>query len=101
MAADRIVVNRNVVGGAMFIQFAETIFQLMGMATKLSGIVGHGNDGTTYTQVEASLGLQAGAGANAASLIAGLNDVFNTNTTIAGQTRLDRFNEIVGRVAGQ
>ena len=101
MAADRIVINRTKQAGNSFVRAADLVGELMNVLDKLNLIAGHGNDGATYTVMEADFGMQAGAGANSATLLGLINNIFNTNTDVTGINRLAQLREFVGRVGGQ
>ena len=101
MAADRIVVNRTKQDGNNLVRAADMLSELSNLIDKINLNAGHGNDGTTYAVMEADFGLQAGAGANAATLIALMNDIFNTTTDVLGVNRSAQLREFVGRLSGQ
>jgi hypothetical protein len=54
-----------------------------------------------FTMFEAQFGLSAGQGANASNLLALVHEILNTNTDVAGATRLSRLDEFVARLSGQ
>lgn len=58
-------------------------------------------EGADYTVLEAQFGLAAGQGANALTLLGLINDILNTNATVAGAARLSQLDEFVARLAGQ
>lgn len=101
MAIDFIQVNTAKQLGLLAVQTANLIYQVQANLTKLSGAIGHSNDGTTYTTEEAVFGLNSGAGANFATLVGLVNTIFNTNTDVTGANRLSQLNEFCARLAGQ
>lgn len=101
MAADRIVIDRSKQAGNSLVRAADLLAELSDNIAKLNLIAGHTNDGATYTQMESTFGLQAGAGANCITLITLINNLFNTNTDVTGANRLSQLLEFVGRVSGQ
>lgn len=104
MAADRIAVNRSKQAGNHLVRMAELISEVQGLAKDLSNIAGHGIDGTDRTVMESDFGLAGGAGANVATLITTMHDLFNTSNTVgdgSAAARLSVLNEVVGRLARQ
>ena len=69
MAADFIVVNTAKPLGAKLVQAANLLRQLRELVQQLADATGHMFAGTDYSVLEQQLGLQAGTGANVATLI--------------------------------
>jgi hypothetical protein len=101
MAADYIPINRAKQNGNSCVRIGDMLRELRELIDKENDIIGHSFTGADYSVLEANFGLQAGAGANFATLMGNLNNILNTNTTITGQARLDQIDEYCARVAGQ
>ena len=80
---------------------ANQLRDLRDKADALNDAASHMHDGATYTLVETRFGLAPGAGANFVTMLQQLQDILNTNATIAGADRLSRLDEFVARLAGQ
>lgn len=101
MAADFLVVNRSKMLGNSLVRAADLMRELRELIDKLSDASDHSNDGVSYTVMETNFGLASGQGANVATLIGLIRDIMNTNTTVAGATRLSQLDEFCARLAGQ
>jgi hypothetical protein len=98
---DFIPINRAKQTGNLTVRAAELISELSDLLNKLSNIAGHGINGADYTVLETQFGIATGAGANFASLLGLMQNIFNTNTEITGANRLSQIKEFIGRIAGQ
>lgn len=101
MAADYISVNRTKQLGNLLVRAADLLRELRELVDKIYDAGNHSNDGVTYTVMETNFGLSSGTGANTLTLIGLVNDILNTNTTVAGATRLANLDEFAARLAGQ
>lgn len=101
MAADFIPVNRAKQMGNSLVRAADLTRELRELIDKLSDCSSHQWDTNDYTVLEAQFGLAAGQGANVLSLIAIVNNIFNTSTDITGANRLSQLDEFCARIAGQ
>lgn len=101
MAADFIVVNRAKMLGSLLVRTADQLRELREAVDKLNDAAGHCVNAADYTVMEAQFGLQAGAGANAATLLGLLQTILNTNAEVAGATRLSQLDEYAARLSGQ
>jgi hypothetical protein len=101
MAADYIGVNRTKQLGNKLVLAADSFRQLRELIDQLADAKDHSFAAADFSLFETNFGLTAGTGANAATLLGYMQEIFNTNTTVAGQTRLDRIEEFCARLAGQ
>lgn len=101
MATDYISVNRTKQLGNSLVRAADLMRELRELMDKLSDVIGHSQDGVTYTTLETNFGLTTGQGANLASLVALIQDILNTSTDVTGANRLSRLDEFCARLAGQ
>lgn len=103
MANDYIIITRTNRPqlGSQIIAAANRLKELRELVRGLADVAGHMHDGATYTTLEAQFGIPAGSGANFVTLLGLLDNILNTNTTVAGTDRLSQLNEFVGRLAGQ
>lgn len=101
MAADLIVVDRSKQLGNSLVRAADLTRELRELIDKISDAKDHAFAAADYSVMEARFGLANGAGANTATLIGLVQTIFNTNGTVAGQTRLDQIDEFCARLAGQ
>ncbi len=101
MAADYIVVNRTKQLGNRLVRAAELTRELRELVDGINDAVNHSFAASDFSVMETNFGLVTGTGANCATLIGNMNNILNTNTTIAGQTRVDNIEEFAARLAGQ
>lgn len=103
MAADFITITRTnrPQKGAEIVRAANDLIDLCDRIKALSAGAGHMVDAADYSLFEAQFGLTAGAGANAATLLGYMDEIFNTGTDVTGANRLARLNEFKARLAGQ
>jgi hypothetical protein len=101
VAIDYIAVTRTKQLGNTLVRAADLLREFRELIDKVKDTGNHMHDGSNYTAVETNFGLAAGTGSNVMTLIGLIDEIFNTNTTVAGQTRLDRIDEFVSRLAGQ
>jgi hypothetical protein len=101
MATDFDVVNTAKPLGALTVQTANLIYQLQSNLAKMQGAINHSNDGTTYTVLETNFGLASGVGANFATLVGNMNNIFNGATSPGGATAQAQIVEFCSRLAGQ
>lgn len=101
MAADYIVINRTKQAGNNVVRLAELVREVRELCDKVNDNAGHCIDSGDYTLLESQFGLEAGMGANAATLLGLVQTIFNTDTDVAGASRLAQLDEFVARVAGQ
>lgn len=101
MAIDFLSVDTTKRLGSGLIRAADLMRELRELIAKLTAAADHCNDGSIFTTLEAQFGLQAGKGANVASLLVGIRDILNTSTEFTGAVRLAKLEEFVGRLAGQ
>jgi hypothetical protein len=101
MAADYIAVNRTKQLGNTLVAAADKVRELREMIDKLNDAGNHSFSGADYAVMETNFGLATGTGANTLTLIGLMHTIFNTNGTVAGQTRLDQIDEFAARLAGQ
>lgn len=101
MAADYITVNRSKQLGNSLVRAAELTRELRELIDKLADAGSHSFDGSDYSVMETNFGLVTGTGANTLTLLGYLNEILNTNTTVAGADRLARIDEFCARLAGQ
>lgn len=101
MAADYIVVNRSKQLGNSLVRAADMLRELRELIDKLKDVGNHCVNAGDYSVMETVYGLASGSGANTLTLVNILNDILNTNTAVAGDTRLGQIEEFVARLAGQ
>lgn len=101
MAIDYINVDRSKQLGNNTVRAAELILELRALVDKLNDSVGRMNDGSNYTAVETNFGIGSGKGANFATLMLQIHEIFNTATEVTGANRLARIDEFCARLAGQ
>lgn len=101
MAADYFTIDRSKQLGNQAVRAASLVNELQGLLAQLNEIASHSWDTGDYTVLEANFGLATGKGADFLSLLGAINTLFNTNTDVSGQTRLDQLNGFVARVSGQ
>lgn len=87
--------------GTGLIRLAELVREARDLCDGLNDAAGHMFDGGDYTVFESKFGVGAGSGANVITLLGLVNNILNTNTTVAGADRLSQLDEFVSRVAGQ
>lgn len=101
MAADFIVVNTAKPLGAKLVQAANLLRQLRELVQQLADATGHMFAGTDYSVLEQQLGLQAGTGANVATLIGIQQGILCGATGAGGATQQGQVLEFCARLAGQ
>lgn len=87
--------------GSQLVSLANALRDVRDKCDALNDAASHMHDGATYTTVESQFGITAGQGANFVSLMGLLNNILNTNVTVAGTDRLAQLDEFVARLAGQ
>lgn len=103
MAADYIVItktNRPQLGSQL-IRAANQLKELRELVDGINDVGQHQFNGADYAMFEAQFGLLPGSGANTLALLGLINNILNTNGTVAGVDRLAQLDEFVGRLAGQ
>ena len=101
MAIDYIPVNRTKQLGNKAVRLAGMIREVQDLVDEMNDVAGHSHDGSDYSTLETNFGLETGAGANFATLLVLLQNIFNTTTTVAGADRLSQLNEFTSRLGGQ
>lgn len=80
---------------------ANVLRDLRDRIDALNDAASHMHDGSNFALVESQFGLSGGAGGNWVTMLQQIQDILNTNVTVAGATRLAQLDEFVSRVAGQ
>ena len=101
MAADYLPINRSKQHGNSCVSIAELILQLRALIDKEYDAANHMINGADYSMLETNFGIASGTGANFATLLGYMQEIFNLDTTVAGADRLARINEFCARIAGQ
>lgn len=88
--------------GTQLISAANKCKELRELIDGLSDAKDHMNDGSSYVVMETQFGIATGSGANAATLIGLMQDIFNSNSTeVTAANRFARMEEFQARLAGQ
>lgn len=87
--------------GSQAVGLANQLRDLRDKADALNDAASHMHDGANFAMVEAQFGLAPGAGGNFVTMLQQMQDILNSNATIAGATRLANLDEFVARLAGQ
>jgi hypothetical protein len=101
MAADFITVDRSKQLGNKLVRAAELFRELRELVDCISDAKDHSFDGADFSLMETNFGLDTGVGGNTATLIGYMNEILNTETTVAGDVRKARIDEFCARLAGQ
>lgn len=103
MANDFLVISKTnrTQPASQAIRLANLLREVRDLADAVNDMASHMHDGATFTTVEAQFCLPGGTGGNFVTMLQQMQDILNTNATIAGQTRLDNMDAFVARIAGQ
>lgn len=103
MAADYIPITRTARPqlGSQLIRAANLTRELRDLIDAINDAGQHMFDGGDFSVFETQFGIPAGQGGNVLTLLGLINNIMNTNTTVAGTDRLSQLDEFVARLAGQ
>ena len=101
MAADFVKVDKSKTAGSQSVGLAVAIKDVQQRISSLLAAGNHMWDTGNHVLLEEQFGLVAGTGANFLAMLGNLNTIFNTNGTVAGQTRLDQIAEFTARLSPQ
>lgn len=101
MAADFIALDTTKPMGRNIVRLAELVREVRELIDKLNDNKDHMVDSLVYTVLESRTGASTAYSGNLATLLGYMQEIFNSNATVAGADRLARLDEFVARVAGQ
>ncbi len=102
MAADFIALDKTKTEGARIVALANALLGVRQNVAALNANAARMVDaGPDYKVLQARTGVSITYAGDLSTLLLYMEEIFNSNTTVAGADRLARLDEFIARIAGQ